>query len=36
MRSHRSPSVEAKRKLNKICCRQYLRTLLSHQVELSF
>jgi transposase len=35
MSSHRSPSVEAaKRKLNKICGRQYLRTLLSHQVEL--
>jgi transposase len=34
MSSHRSPSVEAaKRKLNKICGRQYLRSLLSYHVE---
>jgi transposase len=35
MSSHRSPTVEAaKRKLNKICGRQYLRSLLSYHVEL--
>jgi transposase len=35
MSSHPSPSVEAaKRKLNKICGRQYLRSLLSYYLEL--